>query len=845
MHKPSLKLHYTHTAKKLTRIFGLRPVRQTYFWGALGVLLATTAYWSLLGASLHSTNADQLIDSYLFADKSSFAGASFPSTHSMLLKWPLFWAVGALGTKGWPVAAATVAVSVGAVAGLAWLLGRIERRRVVLATWYLALSSVLLLVPLQSYSGGILPVQMAMLTTRNIEYIVYIVGLALVLRAKGWLTLSFVGGAALLGVLAVSDRLFVGLGLGGALLMMVYGWLRRNQAIGHAALRLLAVNGLAAGVSVCVTVLLQTSGLFTEASNAQVSPYQFIRTPATAVLSMLYGGLGILTNAGANPAFDAVMAREIIGTALRRFWSVAGIGYVVNLAVAAFVSWRCWQLVAHVPNHPKKTAHSYPLAALLTLALLCSALVATTLFVVTEHYYAVDARYLTVWLFAGFLAAATTVRGVRLKRGQVGAIGIVILLSLPFSVWSAWQLYTTQNAAYSAVKERNREVVAVLTKEHISVLVGDYWRVLPIKAATRMSLTVAPLGSCTSYRDTLTSTAWQRGLTNRKVAYLLSTEKGLTDFPACLQAEVEAKFGRPSRVIPVTTNGEGSTERLLIYDQGFHHSDRAHALSASPAPGCQAKTIMQIVAHPDDDLLFFSPDLIHDIQTGACVRTVYLTSGDNGSDAQYWHGREAGIRAAYNHMLGGTYAWKNRFVRFAGGQELLISSPAEAPRISLVFINLPDGNPHGQGFSRSAHESLSKLLSGEILQIQTVGKHNSYTSAQLLAGLEELVAYYRPAEIRTFADTEPDHSDHVATGRFSQIAWEHGTQRGETTAALQRYAGYSVRNLNENISGDDLIAKEAVFLTYGAYDGATCRDSETCMHQTAYGTYLTRQYRTE
>src|SRR5262245_28199466 len=35
---------------------------------------------------------------------------------------------------------------------------------------------------------------------------------------------------------------------------------------------------------------------------------------------------------------------------------------------------------------------------------------------------------------------------------------------------------------------------------------------------------------------------------------------------------------------------------------------------------------MYVVAHEDDDLLFLSPDLLHDIQSGACVTTVFVTA---------------------------------------------------------------------------------------------------------------------------------------------------------------------------------------------------------------------------
>ncbi len=845
MKKTKFTRYRKRVAKNFAQFFARPIVRRCYIWGALIVLLGTTVIWASLGASLHSTNADQLIDGYLFADKASFDGALFPSAHSMLFKWPLFWLVGILGTRGWPLLAATVLVSVVSVAGLAYLLARIERRPLVLGTWFFALASVLLLVPLQPYSGGILPVQLAMLTTRNIEYILFIVGLALVLRVQKLRTLTFASGVALLGLLAASDRLFVGLGLAGAVLMMAFGWLRQNRYIVHAAARLLAANALAAAVSVGALAALQVAGIFSESSSIPASPYQFIQSPSDAAVGIIYGILGILTNFGANPAFDAVVVRDIFGVAVRKLWSVAGIGYLINAAIAAFVAWRSWEFTAQTPKRPKKSKRPYPLAHLLSLALLSSAIVATALFIATKHYYAVDARYLTIWLFAGFVVAATRLRGVRLKRGRVAIIGLACLLVLPLSTWVALQTYGSQRDAYIMIDERNRTVASALDAEHIDLLVGDYWRVLPIKAVASKPLTVAPLGSCTDFRDSLTSSSWRGELTKRPVAYLLSLEKGLTDFPACNQTEVSQAFGQPSRTVIIAGTSEEPSELLLIYNRGFNHADQTRSLAAMPSPKCTTKTVLQIVAHPDDDLLFFSPDLYHDIQNGACLRTVYLTAGDSGGESRYWQERQIGIRAAYNTMLGNLYSWEDRPIRVKGGQELQFSSPVGAPQISLVFVNLPDGSPHGQGFSTSSNESLKKLYNSEIERVQTMDRRSTYTSTQLSETISELIKFYKPSELRTFAAMDPDHSDHTAVSNYVRRSFDQMPLLGSAKTALQTYLGYSVFDLEENVLGDDFIAKEQAFLSYGIHDGATCSDSETCMMRTAYGTYLTRQYRVE
>ncbi len=74
---------------------------------------------------------------------------------------------------------------------------------------------------------------------------------------------------------------------------------------------------------------------------------------------------------------------------------------------------------------------------------------------------------------------------------------------------------------------------------------------------------------------------------------------------------------------------------------------------ASAATG----SILNIVAHEDDDLLFLSPDLLHAIQSGRTVRTIIVTAGDAGDGASYWQSRESGSMAAYAQMSGVANSW--------------------------------------------------------------------------------------------------------------------------------------------------------------------------------------------
>lgn len=64
-----------------------------------------------------------------------------------------------------------------------------------------------------------------------------------------------------------------------------------------------------------------------------------------------------------------------------------------------------------------------------------------------------------------------------------------------------------------------------------------------------------------------------------------------------------------------------------------------HEAAAVTCPGGRT---MHIVAHQDDDIVFFGTDVIADLNAGRCVTTVCLTAGDAGGVASYWLSRERG-----------------------------------------------------------------------------------------------------------------------------------------------------------------------------------------------------------
>ena len=322
-------------AARLRSLTGSATFAKMYVLFALVVLAATTLLWGVLGARVQSGNADQLVNSYLFEHASTFKDAMLPGQHTFLFKWPLFLVIKMAGFSAGSFVAVTVATVLATVALLAYVLYRIERRPLVFGTICLALASALLLVPAQPYAGALLPVNMAMLATRNLEYVLYIAGLVLFLRAKSIKTSRFWIAVALMSVLIASDKLFLTIGIGAACLALFsYALARRWDLAGFSVNWLF--GELAAGVGALFILWLVNAGQVTHiAGSSSAGPYGFVHSPHGMIIGAAYAFLGFLTNLGANPAFDIRTFREIPHQVMTHLESFGLLPFAINILVVA------------------------------------------------------------------------------------------------------------------------------------------------------------------------------------------------------------------------------------------------------------------------------------------------------------------------------------------------------------------------------------------------------------------------------------------------------------------------------------------------------------------------------
>ncbi|MGV7243844.1 hypothetical protein ACRXB1_19065, partial [Caballeronia sp. M23-90] len=109
-----------------------------------------------------------------------------------------------------------------------------------------------------------------------------------------------------------------------------------------------------------------------------------------------------------------------------------------------------------------------------------------------------------------------------------------------------------------------------------------------------------------------------------------------------------------------------------------------------PAADCHAGSLITVVAHLDDDLLFVNPGISDKLAAGWCVTTVHLIGGANGANFDYVKLREKGTRLAYARMAGVADDWIESTVDFAGKpvHQMLLR---QQPRVKLLEVRLPGG----------------------------------------------------------------------------------------------------------------------------------------------------------
>ncbi|MFD7509045.1 PIG-L family deacetylase [Streptomyces sp. NPDC059853] len=290
------------------------------------------------------------------------------------------------------------------------------------------------------------------------------------------------------------------------------------------------------------------------------------------------------------------------------------------------------------------------------------------------------------------------------------------------------------------------------------------------------------------------------------------------------------------------------TEALRPLANGAEHG-------ADPGPGRPA-TVVQIIAHPDDDLYFMNPDVSCTLGTDAALTTVILTSGEsngvNGNGGpgrpspseghdRFARARQNGLRAAYAHMATGDHGsrWNSVVLPTAGGFPVQCDTLLARPSLQLIWCQLREARK----VSEEVPASLAGLWRGRIGRLESlrargsvVGEDFTVSADQLTAALTGLLRVTAPTHVR-FQDPTPDrrpgrtaysdHQDHMYGARFVQLALERYAAEDPAHFSAQSYLGYRGGTLPPTLSPAAAEAKARTLHIYGGV-GVTCGDRDGC-----------------
>jgi LmbE family N-acetylglucosaminyl deacetylase len=254
------------------------------------------------------------------------------------------------------------------------------------------------------------------------------------------------------------------------------------------------------------------------------------------------------------------------------------------------------------------------------------------------------------------------------------------------------------------------------------------------------------------------------------------------------------------------------------------------AVGVPVASSQHAAEQVQVIAHPDDDLYFMSPDVGRFIRHGWGSTTVVVTAGEfNGSGplrrGEYAAKRQDGLRAAYADLAGARDAW-NRTAITVAGKEIERDTLVAKPHIALVFLDLPDGKDSLPGRSM-ALENLWKGAYASVLTVvpdgSVVDRVQTYTADDLtrvLAGLfgAAAVTIARTLDAHPDHRFEADHTDHVHSALFAEKALAaHVAATGAAVTSIA-YRGYGAGGLPPNLDPATAADKRHALASYAAHD---------------------------
>ncbi|MBM9621946.1 PIG-L family deacetylase [Streptomyces zhihengii] len=273
-------------------------------------------------------------------------------------------------------------------------------------------------------------------------------------------------------------------------------------------------------------------------------------------------------------------------------------------------------------------------------------------------------------------------------------------------------------------------------------------------------------------------------------------------------------------------------------------------------------SVVQIVAHPDDDLFFMNPDTRQSLVSGSRLTSVYLTAGESdgvnaartgpfstaaapaADKAAYAEARQNGIRAAYAEMATGdrTSPWRRTAIPTAGGGTAELDRLAARPGIALVWVQLREAGSVTGDRPVSLHglwDGRVAALPSQLAAGSPVRHGFAYRKEDVVATVAGLLERFRPTHVR-MQDPTPgrvggdgpytDHQDHLFGARFAQAALARYARTPDRPVfSVQNYLGYFTSGLPRTLDPASAAAKLRTMHTYAWMDEENyCASASGC-----------------
>lgn len=237
----------------------------------------------------------------------------------------------------------------------------------------------------------------------------------------------------------------------------------------------------------------------------------------------------------------------------------------------------------------------------------------------------------------------------------------------------------------------------------------------------------------------------------------------------------------------------------------------------SPGANCHGASLVSVVAHMDDDLLFIDPAIDEWLAKGGCVTTIFLNGGSSGAGFDYVLKREAASRKAYERIMGSATAWTTTVLDI-DSTKIISTQPTSKPELKLIFLRIPGGHVRGGDVPLANLFNLNGSVSSWPYTDSATGPKNLYTKHSLTSTLTTLIELLGATSVYTLnPDTVPyvEHPDHIYSARFTREALR-GVQRNIPVTYHETYPSAASPM---NVSPAAVQRKRDISATYFYYEG--------------------------